>query len=230
MRAQLDKKPGEIQSMFNAVAGRYDLMNFLASLGQEKLWRAHTRRAVVTHPYMKVLDVAAGTGASAIEFMKAGAEVVAVDFSEGMIAQGRRRHPEIDFRQGDAMNLDFPDNTFDCVTISFGLRNVSDPDRALREFYRVLKPGGHLVVCEFSRPTFGPFRALYHFFLGRVMPPIARFFSTDAVAYDYLTESILDWPSQYVFAAQMREAGFDRLQLKNLTGGIVALHRGYKLK
>ena len=147
-----------------------------------------------------------------------------------MIAEGRRRHPEIDFQQGDAMNLDFPDNTFDCVTISFGLRNVSDPDRALREFYRVVRPGGHVVVCEFSRPTFAPFRAVYRFFLHRIMPPIARLFSTDAVAYDYLAESILAWPSQYEFAAHLRAAGFERLQLKNLTGGIVALHRGYKLK
>lgn len=230
MRANLDKNPHDVQSMFNSVAGRYDLMNFLASLGQEKVWRTHVKRAVVTRPFLKVLDVAAGTGASSIEFVRAGAKVVAVDFSEGMIAEGRRRHPEIDFQQGDAMNLDFPDNTFDCVTISFGLRNVSDPDRALREFYRVVRPGGHVVVCEFSRPTFAPFRAVYRFFLHRVMPPIARLFSTDAVAYDYLAESILAWPSQYEFAAQLREAGFERLQLKNLTGGIVALHRGYKLK
>lgn len=230
MRANLDKNPHDVQSMFNSVAGRYDLMNFLASLGQEKVWRTHVKRAVVTRPFLKVLDVAAGTGASSIEFVRAGAKVVAVDFSEGMIAEGRRRHPEIDFQQGDAINLDFPDNTFDCVTISFGLRNVSDPDRALREFYRVVRPGGHVVVCEFSRPTFAPFRAVYRFFLHRVMPPIARLFSTDAVAYDYLAESILAWPSQYEFAAQLREAGFERLQLKNLTGGIVALHRGYKLK
>lgn len=230
MRANLDKNPYDVQSMFNSVAGRYDLMNFLASLGQEKMWRTHVKRAVVTRPFLKVLDVAAGTGASSIEFVRAGAKVVAVDFSEGMIAEGRRRHPEIDFQQGDAMNLDFPDNTFDCITISFGLRNVSDPDRALREFYRVVRPGGHVVVCEFSRPTFAPFRAVYRFFLHRVMPPIARLFSTDAVAYDYLAESILAWPSQYEFAAQLRAAGFERLQLKNLTGGIVALHRGYKLK
>lgn len=230
MRANLDKNPHDVQSMFNAVARRYDLMNFLASLGQEKVWRTHVKRAVVTRPFLKVLDVAAGTGASSIEFVRAGAKVVALDFSEGMIAEGRRRHPEIDFQQGDAMNLDFPDNTFDCVTISFGLRNVTDPDKALREFYRVLKPGGHLVVCEFSRPTFAPFRAVYRFFLHRVMPPIARLFSTDAVAYDYLAESILAWPSQYEFAAQLCAAGFERLQLKNLTGGIVALHRGYKLK
>ena len=161
MRANLDKNPHDVQSMFNAVAGRYDLMNFLASLGQEKVWRAHVKRAVVTRPFLKVLDVAAGTGASSIEFVRAG---------------------------------------------------------------------GHVVVCEFSRPTFAPFRAVYRFFLHRIMPPIARLFSTDAVAYDYLAESILAWPSQYEFAAHLRAAGFERLQLKNLTGGIVALHRGYKLK
>lgn len=230
MRANLDKKATDVQGMFNAVAKNYDLMNSLASLGQVRRWRKEVRRAVVTRPAMRVLDVAAGTGASSIEFMRAGADVVAVDFSEGMLEEGRRRHPEIDFRQADAMNLPFEDNSFDAVTTSFGLRNIEDFDRALREFYRVLRPGGHLVVCEFSRPTWAPFRALYHFFLGTVVPGLARMASYDTVAYDYLTESILDWPSQYVLAAHLRRAGFERLQLRNLSGGIVALHRGYKLK
>lgn len=230
MRANLDKKATDVQGMFNAVAKNYDLMNSLASLGQVRRWRKEVRRAVVTRPAMRVLDVAAGTGASSIEFVRAGADVVAVDFSEGMLEEGRRRHPEIDFRQADAMNLPFEDNSFDAVTTSFGLRNIEDFDRALREFYRVLRPGGHLVVCEFSRPTWAPFRALYHFFLGTVVPGLARMASYDAVAYDYLTESILDWPSQYVLAAHLRRAGFERLQLRNLSGGIVALHRGYKLK
>lgn len=230
MRANLDKKATDVQSMFNAVAKNYDLMNSLASLGQVRRWRKEVLRAVVTRPAMRVLDVAAGTGASSIEFVRAGADVVAVDFSEGMLEEGRRRHPEIDFRQADAMNLPFEDNSFDAVTTSFGLRNIQDFDRALREFYRVLRPGGHLVVCEFSRPTWAPFRALYHFFLGTVVPGLARMASYDAVAYDYLTESILDWPSQYVLAAHLRRAGFERLQLRNLSGGIVALHRGYKLK
>lgn len=230
MRANLDKKATDVQGMFNAVAKNYDLMNSLASLGQVRRWRKEVRRAVVTRPAMRVLDVAAGTGASSIEFVRAGADVVAVDFSEGMLEEGRRRHPEIDFRQADAMNLPFEDNSFDAVTTSFGLRNIQDFDRALREFYRVLRPGGHLVVCEFSRPTWAPFRALYHFFLGTVVPGLARIASYDAVAYDYLTESILDWPSQYVLAAHLRRAGFERLQLRNLSGGIVALHRGYKLK
>ena len=230
MRANLDKKATDVQGMFNAVAKNYDLMNSLASLGQVRRWRKEVRRAVVTRPAMRVLDVAAGTGASSIEFVRAGADVVAVDFSEGMLEEGRRRHPEIDFRQADAMNLPFEDNSFDAVTTTFGLRNIQDFDRALREFYRVLRPGGHLVVCEFSRPTWAPFRALYHFFLGTVVPGLARMASYDAVAYDYLTESILDWPSQYVLAAHLRRAGFERLQLRNLSGGIVALHRGYKLK
>lgn len=230
MRANLDKKATDVQGMFNAVAKNYDLMNSLASLGQVRRWRKEVRRAVVTRPAMRVLDVAAGTGASSIEFVRAGADVVAVDFSEGMLEEGRRRHPEIDFRQADAMNLPFEDNSFDAVTTSFGLRNIQDFDRALREFYRVLRPGGHLVVCEFSRPTWAPFRALYHFFLGTVVPGLARMASYDAVAYDYLTESILAWPSQYVLAAHLRRAGFERLQLRNLSGGIVALHRGYKLK
>ena len=230
MRANLDKKATDVQGMFNAVAKNYDLMNSLASLGQVRRWRKEVRRAVVTRPAMRVLDVAAGTGASSIEFVRAGADVVAVDFSEGMLEEGRRRHPEIDFRQADAMNLPFEDNSFDAVTTSFGPRNIQDFDRALREFYRVLRPGGHLVVCEFSRPTWAPFRALYHFFLGTVVPGLARMASYDAVAYDYLTESILDWPSQYVLAAHLRRAGFERLQLRNLSGGIVALHRGYKLK
>lgn len=230
MRANLDKNPHDVKSMFNAVAKHYDLVNFLASLGQEKFWRRHVARAVVTRPGMRILDVAAGTGASSIKFVKAGAEVVAADFSEGMIAEGRRRHPEIDFQQADAMNLQFEANSFDAVTISFGLRNVADPDKALAEFYRVVRPGGHVVICEFSRPTWAPFRALYQFFLARILPPIAKLASSDAVAYDYLTESILAWPAQREFAAHLKQAGFERLQLKNLTGGIVALHRGYKLK
>ena len=230
MRANLDKKATDVQGMFNAVAKNYDLMNSLASLRQVRRWRKEVRRAVVTRPAMRVLDVAAGTGASSIEFVRAGADVVAVDFSEGMLEEGRRRHPEIDFRQADAMNLPFEDNSFDAVTTSFGLRNIQDFDRALREFYRVLRPGGHLVVCEFSRPPWAPFRALYHFFWGTGVPGLARMAAYDAVAYDYLTESILDWPSQYVLAAHLRRAGFERLQLRNLSGGIVALHRGYKLK
>lgn len=230
MRANLDKKPDEVKAMFDAVAARYDLMNALASLGQERRWRSEVRRAVVTRPGMRVLDVACGTGTSSAEFSRAGAEVIGVDFSAGMIAQGLRRNPGADLRQGDATKLDFAANSFDAVTISFGLRNVSDPDRALREFYRVLKPGGHVVICEFSRPLLAPFRALYRFFLGNVMPRLARFASSDATAYDYLAESILAWPDQYAFAAQLRAAGFEHLQLRNLTNGIVALHRGYKLK
>lgn len=228
MRADLDKKPEAVAAMFDRVAKRYDAMNFLASLGQVEHWRRQTTRAVVTEVGLKVLDVAAGTGTSTATFVKAGAQAIAADFSEGMMEVGRQRHPELEFRFADAMNLPFADNSFDCVTISFGLRNVQDPEQALREFLRVTKPGGHLVVCEFSRPTFGPFRALYRAFLRLAMPLLAKLASSNDEAYDYLADSILTWPDQHAFGRQIESLGWERAQFKNLSLGIVALHRAYK--
>lgn len=228
MRAFLDKDPAAVASMFDAVAARYDLMNDVASLGFLRYWRRAATATVVTRPGLRVLDVAAGTGMSSATYQRAGAQVVAADFSRGMLAEGRRRRPQLDFTYADAMNLPFADASFDCVTISYGLRNVQDPARALREFWRVTKPGGHLVVCEFSHPTWGPFAALYRFFLGTVLPALARLFSSDAESYTYLAESILAWPTQRELGKTIAGAGWSRVQFRNLTGGIVALHRAQK--
>ncbi|MDO5081032.1 demethylmenaquinone methyltransferase [Buchananella hordeovulneris] len=227
MRASLDKQPAEVAGMFDRVAKRYDLTNDVLSLGQDRLWRRATRRAVGARPGMRVLDLGAGTGTSAAQFARAGADVVACDFSPGMIAQGRRRYPHLTFVQGDATDLPFADAEFDAVTISFALRNVQGTERALREMLRVTKPGGHLVVCEFSTPTGRPTRGVYELYLRQLLPRLARVFSSNVEAYDYLAESILAWPKQQELAQLLSESGWQRVGYHNLSGGIVALHRGF---
>lgn len=212
--------------MFDAVAHRYDLTNDVMSLWQVRMWRAVTRSAVGARPGTRVLDLAAGTGTSAVEYAADGAQVVACDFSTGMVAQGKRRHPEIDFVAGDATALPFADATFDVTTISYGLRNVQDAPRALREMARVTRPGGRIVVAEFSTPTSAAFSRLYRFYLGTALPAAARLVSSNTEAYDYLAESILAWPDQEGLAALMHEAGWRAVAYKNLSGGIVAVHRG----
>ncbi|QWW19874.1 demethylmenaquinone methyltransferase [Schaalia sp. 19OD2882] len=227
-RAELDKVPSQIASMFDHVATRYDLMNTLLTGGMDHVWLAALRNAVALRAGQRLLDVAAGTGASSAAMAATGARVVACDLSEGMVEVGRFRHPELQFVVGDAMDLPFADSSFDAVTISYGLRNIPDPVRALREMLRVVRPGGRLVVSEFSTPTNRTFRRLYEWHLGHVMPAMARIASSDDVAYDYLAESILDWPDQVGVARMLLEAGWDRVAYRNLTGGIVALHRGFR--
>ena len=224
-RANLDKKPREVAGMFDAVAQRYDVTNDVLSLWQDRLWRIATRRAVAAEPGMRVLDLAAGTGTSSEEYADAGIEVVPCDFSTGMVGVGKRRRPDLSFVAGDAMALPFADETFDVVTISFGLRNVADTDLALREMLRVTRPGGRLVICEFSRPTFGPFRATYQWYLRHVLPRVARLVSSNTDAYSYLAESITDWPDQLGLAQLVSDAGWASVGYRNLSGGIVALHR-----
>lgn len=214
--------------MFDRVAGRYDVTNDVLSLGQARLWRTQVVRAVGAVRGESVLDLAAGTGTSSEPFADLGADVVAGDISDGMLAEGRRRRPDIDFRHADAMDLPFDDDTFDVVTISFGLRNVHDTMRALGEMLRVTKPGGRIVVCEFSTPTFAPFRRVYLEYLMRALPPVARAVSSNPEAYVYLAESIRDWPDQNRLAALMEDAGWAGVRYRNLTGGIVALHRAVK--
>lgn len=214
--------------MFDKVAARYDLTNDVMSLGQARLWRTHVVRAVDAVRGESVLDLAAGTGTSSEPFADLGAHVVAGDISEGMLAEGRRRRPDIDFRYADAMDLPFGDDTFDAVTISFGLRNVHDTSLALAEMRRVTKPGGRLVVCEFSQPTFSPFRRVYLEYLMRALPPVARAVSTNPDAYVYLAESIRAWPDQEGLAGLLSGAGWSRVKYRNLSGGIVALHHGVK--
>ena len=183
-----------IRDRFDGVARGYDRTNAVLSVGNASLWRLHTVRAIDPQPGERILDIAAGTGTSSAAIAKSGARVIAFDFSAGMIEEGRQRHPELEFVEGDAQKLPFGDDEFDAVTISFGLRNVEDPRLALSEMYRVLKPGGRLVICEFSRPPIGIIRRGYFAYLQKVMPFIAGAASTNPDAYRYLFESIADWP------------------------------------
>lgn len=224
-RASLAKDPRDVQSMFDHVAAKYDLTNDVLSLGQDRYWRREVVRAVAAERGQRVLDLAAGTGTSSLPFARAGARVVSSDFSMGMLAEGRRRFPELPFVAGDAMALPFADGAFDAVTISFGLRNVQDVDAALAEMRRVTRPGGRLVVCEFSHPTWAPFRTVYMEYLMRALPPVARRVSSAPEAYVYLAESIQAWPTQPDLAARIGAAGWSRVAWRNLSGGIVALHR-----
>ena len=224
-RASLAKEPKDVQSMFDHVAAKYDLTNDVLSLGQDRYWRREVVRAVGPKPGQKVLDLAAGTGTSSLPFGRAGATVVSSDFSLGMLTEGRRRYPDLPFVAGDATALPFADDTFDAVTISFGLRNVVDVDAALLEMRRVTRSGGRLVVCEFSHATWRPFRTVYEEYLMRALPGIARRVSSAPDAYVYLAESIRAWPSQPELAAQIASAGWSRPAWRNLSGGIVALHR-----
>lgn len=214
--------------MFDAVAARYDITNHLTSLWQDSIWRAAVTSAIEPRPGMEILDVAAGTGASSIPLAEAGAEVTCCDFSAGMIAEGKRRHPELTFIQGDATDLPFADDSFDAVTISLGLRNVVDYRAALAEMLRVTRPGGKLVICEFSQPTNPAFRAIYTWYLQEVLTRIAKVSAGISDAYDYLRESILDWPNQQDLAQVISQVGWRKVGYRNLSGGIVALHRGFK--
>ncbi|MGH3328857.1 MAG: demethylmenaquinone methyltransferase [Streptomycetales bacterium] len=227
-RASLDKRPREIAAMFDGVARRYDLTNDLLSLGQDRLWRRATVRAVDARAGERVLDLAAGTGSSSAPLSARGASVVPCDLSMGMLRVGRRRRPRLPFVAGDALRLPFADGSYDAVTMSFGLRNVADVDAALREMRRVTRPGGRLVVCEFSHPTWAPLRAVYAEYLMRALPPIARRFSSSPDAYAYLAESIRAWPEQAALARRIAAAGWTRVAWRDLTGGVVTVHRAVR--
>jgi len=227
-RADLDKQPTDVRRMFDAVAQRYDVTNDVLSLGQDRLWRKAVVRAVDARPGERVLDIAAGTGTSSEPFADAGIDVVPADFSLGMLRVGNRRRPDLGFTAADALRLPFADASFDVVTMSFGLRNVSDTLGALREFLRVTRPGGRLVVCEFSHPTNAAFRKVYSEYLMRSLPPIARRVSSNPESYVYLAESIQAWPDQAGMARTVTEAGWQDVAWRNLSGGIVALHRAVK--
>jgi demethylmenaquinone methyltransferase/2-methoxy-6-polyprenyl-1,4-benzoquinol methylase len=224
-RAQLDKRPADVAAMFDDVARRYDLTNDVLSLGQDRRWRKVVVEAVAPVRGERVLDLAAGTGTSSQPFADRGAVVVPCDFSIGMLEVGKKAKPHLGFTAGDGTRLPFADDTFDAVTISFGLRNIVDPDAGLREMLRVTKPGGRLVVCEFSHPTFAPFRTVYVEYLMKALPSIARAVSSSPDAYVYLAESIRAWPDQKRLANRIAEAGWKRPEWLNLSGGIVTLHR-----
>lgn len=232
-RARLDKAPDDVAAMFDGVAPKYDRTNSLLSLGSDRRWRAKVVEAVGLRPGQRVLDLAAGTGTSTVPFRHEGREAVGCDFSLGMLGEGKRARPDLPLVAGDATRLPFADESFDAVTISFGLRNVVDPDAALREMLRVTKASGRLVVCEFSHPTWSPFRRVYDGYLVRILPAVARRASSNPEAYDYLGESIRAWPDQAGLAGRIEAAGWTGVEWKDLTLGIVALHRatrpGYTL-
>jgi demethylmenaquinone methyltransferase/2-methoxy-6-polyprenyl-1,4-benzoquinol methylase len=230
-RATLDKDPAAVAAMFDEVAARYDVTNTVLSLGQDRGWRRAVAAALDLRPGERVLDLAAGTATSSAALARSGAAVVGCDFSLGMLRVGRRSgHQGVELVAGDALRLPFADASFDAVTISFGLRNTADLDLALRELGRVTRPGGRLVVCEFSHPVWGPFRTLYVEYLMRALPAVARRVSSDPAAYSYLAESIRAWPAQAALAARVQGAGWGQVAWRDLTGGIVALHRAIKPK
>lgn len=223
-RATLDKRPAEVARMFDAVAGRYDVMNAVMTFGQERRWRRVVADVIAAGPGVRVLDLAAGTGASSVPFAEAGAETIACDFSAGMLAEGRRRHPRLTFVAGDALRLPFADASFDVVTVSFGLRNVVDVPTALTELARVTRPGGRLVVLETATPVARPLAAMNRLYTNRVMPRLARLFSSDPSSYAYLAESASLWYGQQALAEQIRGGGWQEVTWRDLMFGVVAIH------
>jgi len=214
--------------MFDGVAEKYDRTNTILAFGRDRSWRRLTREALDLKAGERVLDLAAGTGASTAELARSGAYALGVDFSLGMLAAGHRVRPEVPLVAGDALALPAADASFDAVTISFGLRNISDLDGALREMARVTRPGGRMVICEFSHPVVTPFRAVYLRYLMGALPVVARKVSSNPDAYVYLAESIQAWPDQRALAERITAAGWRRVAWRNLTGGVVALHRAYR--
>ncbi|TDE91711.1 demethylmenaquinone methyltransferase [Occultella glacieicola] len=227
-RASLDKDPREVAGMFDDVARKYDVTNDVLSLGMDRLWRTATLTATSARPGERVLDLAAGTGTSSEDYADAGIEVVPCDFSAGMVAVGKRRRPDLAFVVGDAMALPFAPDSFDVVTISFGLRNVADTVAGLAEMFRVTRPGGRIVICEFSTPPNEVWRGIYDLYRDRVLPRVAALVSSNTEAYSYLSESIASWPDQVRLAELMQSVGWRSVGYRNLTGGIVALHRATK--
>ncbi len=227
-RAGLDKEPHEVAAMFDTVAHRYDLTNDVLSMGQDRQWRKATIAALDAQRGDTVLDLAAGTGTSAEPLADAGVRVIPCDLSEGMLGVGKRRRPDLPFVAGNATGLPFADESFDSVTMSFGLRNVPDVPAALAELLRVTKPGGKVVICEFSTPKNKAFRKVYSGYLVKALPKVAGMVSKEREAYDYLAESISDWPDQRELGLMLKRAGWEHVAYRNLTGGVVALHRGTK--
>jgi demethylmenaquinone methyltransferase / 2-methoxy-6-polyprenyl-1,4-benzoquinol methylase len=232
-RADLDKQPADVAAMFDGIAERYDLLNDILSGGQVRLWRRAVARITGAGPGDRVLDLAAGTGTSALSFTATGADCVACDFSLGMLRagqsrlaqRGRQQHAgRIGLVAGDALRLPFRDEAFDAVTISFGLRNVASPGTALAEMLRVTRPGGRLVVCEFSTITLAPVDMLYRRYLINVLPAVARRTARNPEAYAYLAESIADWPAQRELAAVIQAAGWSAVRWRDLSLGVVAVH------
>ena len=224
----MNKKPAEVAAMFDDVAVSYDKANDFLSFGSSRIWRKAVAKQVAAKSGQVILDLAAGTGSSSIAFTGPGIRVVAADFSKGMLEEGKKRHPELEFVFADAMNMPFKEAEFDAVTISFGLRNVVDTKKALAEMFRVLKPGGKLVICEFSTIPNKALHSLYRLYLRKVLPTISGLISKTPEAYSYLAESIDAWPKQQELASLIEGVGFESVVFRNQTLGIVAIHTATK--
>ena len=224
----VEKHPAAVAAMFSQLARRYDLVNAVVSFGQNYGWRRATTIAIDPQPGERILDLAGGTGSSAAPLARLGAEVAVCDISEGMMAVGRSRHPDIDFIAGDASSLPFADNSFAKATVTFGIRNMPDVPLALRELARVVRPGGKLVICEFSQPTGLLMSRVYPLYLRYILPIIAGVITRDKQAYTYFAKTIIEWPAPVEFARIITDNGWQRVGYRNLSGGIVALHRATK--
>ncbi|MDG1694365.1 MAG: bifunctional demethylmenaquinone methyltransferase/2-methoxy-6-polyprenyl-1,4-benzoquinol methylase UbiE [Porticoccaceae bacterium] len=236
-KVNVEEKAGKVAEVFHSVAGNYDLMNDLMSGGIHRLWKRVTIEMSGVRPGHHVLDIAGGTGDLAAKFSRiVGPEgtVVLADINDSMLKVGRDRLVDrgitdnVRFSQADAQHLPFPDNTFDVITIAFGLRNVTDKDMALRSMLRVLKPGGKLLVLEFSKPPNPLLSKIYDGYSFNILPKLGKLFANDADSYQYLAESIRMHPNQETLLQMMDTAGFENTDYHNMTGGIVALHRGVK--
>lgn len=232
-----DEKEVMVAEVFHSVAAKYDLMNDLMSFGIHRIWKRFTIECSGVRRNQRVLDLAGGTGDLTAKFSRMvgeGGEVILADINASMLKVGREKLrnkgiiDNINYVQANAEALPFPDNFFDCITISFGLRNVTDKNKALRSMYRVLKPGGRLLVLEFSKPTIKQLSTVYDAYSFHILPRIGEAVASDAGSYRYLAESIRMHPDQETLKGMMSDAGFDSVNYFNLTGGIVALHRGFK--
>lgn len=237
-KVAVEEKAGKVREVFSSVAAKYDVMNDLMSFGIHRLWKRFTIELSGVRRGQRVLDLAGGTGDLASRFARivgAEGEVVLADINAAMLEQGRARlfdeglAGNLRFAQVNAETLPFPDNYFDCITIAFGLRNVTHKDRALASMQRVLKPGGRLLVLEFSKPVTPGLKPLYDLYSFSLLPAMGKLIANDADSYRYLAESIRMHPDQQTLKQMMEEAGLERCDYHNLSGGIVALHRGFKV-
>jgi len=237
-RVPLEEKARRVRGVFDSVAARYDLMNDLMSLGVHRLWKRFAIDLVAPRPGQRILDLAGGTGDLARLLQPAlmpDGSVVVADINAAMLEQGRRRLLDegmiegVEWSQVDAQSLPFAERSFDAVTMAFGLRNVTDKQSALREIWRVLKPGGRALVLEFSKPTAPGLNTMYDLYSFRVLPILGKLVANDEASYRYLAESIRMHPDQKTLRDMMLQAGFERCEWFNLSGGIVAAHRGYRL-
>ena len=233
----VEEKAGLVSGVFHSVAGQYDLMNDLMSFGIHRVWKFFTIEKSGVRNGHHVLDIAGGTGDLAASFAKAVGEngkVILADINDSMLRVGRDklinrgRSNNVEYVQADAQHLPFPDNSFDCITIAFGLRNVTDKDLALQSMFRVLKPGGRLLILEFSKPSDDTLAKMYDRYSFNILPKMGQLVTGDAESYRYLSESIRVHPDQETLKAMMQGAGFLQTEYFNMTGGIVALHRGFK--